>query len=204
MKQGTASAGGPGPPSYSLTRMASTSKPARMTAAQRREAVLAAAMEEFALSGLHGASGEAIAARAGISQPYLFRLFGTKRELFLAVVDRAFGRVREALAKAAENAAPERVLPTMSAALDGTLAERQGFLLLMQLYAACGDDEVRFAVRRHFADCYRYVEGASGADPADVRDFFADATLRAAAAAMRLSELPAREAWARRALGGTR
>jgi AcrR family transcriptional regulator len=175
-----------------------------MSAADRREAVLAAAMEEFALSGLHGASGEAIAARAGISQPYLFRLFGTKRELFLAVVDAAFERVRGALAEAAETSAPEAVLPAMTDALERALAERQGFLLMLQLYAACGDDEVRFAVRRHFADCYQYVERASGADPAEVHGFFADATLRAVGAAMRLSELPASETWARRLLAATR
>jgi AcrR family transcriptional regulator len=197
--------GHPPATSYSLRRMASTSKPAvRMSAADRREAVLAAAMEEFAVSGLHGASGEAIATRAGISQPYLFRLFGTKRELFLAVVDLAFERVRVALAEAAESSAPERILPAMSDALDSVLADGQGFLLMLQLYAACGDDEVRFAVRRHFAGCYRYVERASGADPDDVRDLFAHTTLRAVGAAMRLSELPAREAWARRLLGDTR
>ena len=57
----------------------------RQTADERREAVLEAANVEFALRGLHGASTDAIARRAGISQPYLFRLFGSKKELFLAV-----------------------------------------------------------------------------------------------------------------------
>jgi AcrR family transcriptional regulator len=175
-----------------------------MSAAERREAVLMSAMEEFAVSGLYGASGEAIAARAGISQPYLFRLFGTKRELFLAVVDRAFDLVLKALTEAAERGAAEDVLAAMSGALDAALADNQGFLLQMQLYAACGDDEVRFAVRRRFAECYRYVERASGADPDEVRTFFAHATLRAVAAAMHLSELPGNETWARRLLGGTR
>ncbi len=50
----------------------------RQTADERRTAVLAAAISEFALNGFAGTSTEAIAARAGISQPYLFRLFGTK------------------------------------------------------------------------------------------------------------------------------
>jgi AcrR family transcriptional regulator len=175
-----------------------------LTAAERREAVLAAAMEEFAVSGLHGASADAIAARAGISQPYLFRLFGTKRELFMAVVDRAFDLVLEALTSAAERGTPERVLEAMGAALDGALEDDQGFLLQLQLFAACGDDEVRFAVRRRFAECYRRVERASGADPDEVRAFFGAAMLRAVAAAMRLSELPGKEAWARRLLGSTR
>ena len=56
----------------------------RQTAEERREAVLASATREFARKGLHGASTDAIAKAAGISQPYLFRLFGTKKELYLA------------------------------------------------------------------------------------------------------------------------
>ena len=60
----------------------------RQTADQRRDTVLDAAMIEFGLKGLHGASTDDIARRAGISQPYLFRLFRTKRELFLASVER--------------------------------------------------------------------------------------------------------------------
>src|SRR5436190_993654 len=80
------------------TRMARTpSASGRMTADERREHVLEAAMREFAISGFHGTSAEAIAGRAGISQPYLFRLLGTKRELFIAVVNRAFDQVLEAL-----------------------------------------------------------------------------------------------------------
>jgi len=50
-----------------------------MTAAERKASILDAALVEFAERGLDGASTEAIAARAGISQPYVFRLFGTKK-----------------------------------------------------------------------------------------------------------------------------
>ena len=50
----------------------------RKSAEERRESVLDAAFEEFAARGLDGASTEAIAEKAGISQPYVFRLFGTK------------------------------------------------------------------------------------------------------------------------------
>jgi AcrR family transcriptional regulator len=56
----------------------------RKTADERREDILAVAMEHFGAGGYHGTSTENIAREAGISQPYLFRLFRTKRELFLA------------------------------------------------------------------------------------------------------------------------
>jgi AcrR family transcriptional regulator len=65
----------------------------RKSADVRREEILEAAMKEFAYGGLHGTSTEKIAARAGISQPYLFRLFGTKKELFIASSRRCFARV---------------------------------------------------------------------------------------------------------------
>ena len=64
----------------------------RKSAEERREEIVSAAFEHFAQSGYNGASTDAIARDAGISQPYLFRLFRTKRELFLACVDRAHGQ----------------------------------------------------------------------------------------------------------------
>ena len=73
----------------------------RQTAAERRVAVLDAATTEFAAKGLHGASTEDIARAAGISQPYLFRLFGTKKELYLATSQRAIEHLYQVFADAA-------------------------------------------------------------------------------------------------------
>ena len=56
----------------------------RQTAEERRSAVLGAATHEFARKGLYGTSTDDIARAAGISQPYLFRLFGSKQGLYLA------------------------------------------------------------------------------------------------------------------------
>src|SRR6478735_11876508 len=85
-----------------------TARPGRMTADERRDAIVAAAVEEFATGGLVGASTEAIAKRAGVSQPYVFQLFGTKKDLFLAVVRRCFGRTRIAFEAAAGNYVPDQ------------------------------------------------------------------------------------------------
>ena len=73
----------------------------RMPAAERRELVLGEAMAAFAVHGYAGTSTEEVARRAGISQPYLFRLFPTKKALFLALVERCFRRVRDEFAAAA-------------------------------------------------------------------------------------------------------
>ena len=69
----------------------------RMDPDVRRDQVLAAALAEFAEGGLAGTSTEAIAVRAGISQPYLFKMFGTKRDLFIAASKRCFDNVVQTL-----------------------------------------------------------------------------------------------------------
>lgn len=61
----------------------------RQTADQRRESVLAAATAALAAKGLYGSTTEQIARQAGISQPDVFRLFGSKTNLFIAVLTRA-------------------------------------------------------------------------------------------------------------------
>src|SRR5215831_21375749 len=79
----------------------------------RREEILDAALLEFAEGGLHGASTEDIARRAGISQPYVFRLFGTKKDLFKAVVSRCFRETLELFQRAAEGKRGEAALEAM-------------------------------------------------------------------------------------------
>src|SRR6266568_8939791 len=88
----------------------------RHTAAERREDILDAALVEFAERGLQGTSTEDIARRAGISQPYLFRLFGTKKELFKATVARCFRETLESFPRAAEGTRGEEALKAMGAA----------------------------------------------------------------------------------------
>jgi AcrR family transcriptional regulator len=72
-----------------------------MSAAERREAVLRAARIEFGAGGYAGTGTESIARRAGVSQPYLFRLFPSKKALFLATVDRCFDDLGELFERAA-------------------------------------------------------------------------------------------------------
>src|SRR5947208_9948128 len=78
----------------------------RRTADQRRDEVIQAAVAEFAINGLHGTSTEMIAKRIGISQPYIFRLFPSKKDLFLAAIDRCFDRVEAAFEAAGHDPQP--------------------------------------------------------------------------------------------------
>src|SRR5215212_11231776 len=119
----------------------------RKTKDERREAVLGAAREVFAHSGLSAASTEDIAAQAGISQPYVFRLFGTKKELFKAVVARCFRETLETFQRAAEGKRGEDALEAMGAAyVEQLLPDRTRLRAQMQAYAACDDAAVRDVV----------------------------------------------------------
>src|SRR5574338_202419 len=88
----------------------------RQTAAERREAVLAVALGAFARGGLHGTSTEEIAEAAGISQPYLFRLFGTKKKLFLATIERCLADTLELFRQAAGELRGQEALDAMGGA----------------------------------------------------------------------------------------
>ncbi|MGH3090926.1 MAG: TetR/AcrR family transcriptional regulator [Gaiellaceae bacterium] len=156
----------------------------RKSAEVRREEILQAAVQEFAHGGLHGTSTEDIARRAGISQPYLFRLFGTKKELFVASSRRCFGRVLAAFQEAAEGKRGDEAMRAMGNAYVQLLADRDLLLGQMQMYAACSDPEVRDAARAGFAGLFRYVESATGASTLEIRDFFARGMLMNVAAAM--------------------
>src|SRR3954454_7320489 len=109
----------------------------RKSADERREEILAVALRHFAIGGLHGTSTEGIAREAGISQPYLFRLFHTKRELFLACSDRACDHVSHAFRRACDGVPPDERLDAMGHAyVAELLPERHEIMLLLQSYAA--------------------------------------------------------------------
>src|SRR5215218_2503900 len=117
-----------------------------MSAEERRTEILAVAREEFARHGFKATSTESIAERAGISQPYLFRLFGTKKELFLAAIEGCWQETLETFRAAAEGKSGEVALSAMGKAYMELLADRQRLLLQMQSYAACDDPDVRDVV----------------------------------------------------------
>jgi AcrR family transcriptional regulator len=171
-----------------------------MSAADRRESVLEAALTEFALRGLHGTSTEEIAQRAGISQPYVFRLFGTKKELFLATIERCFRETRDTFAAAAAGRSGADALEAMGESYRGLVADRSRLMGQLHAYAAADDPDVREAVRRGYGELVELVERVSGAEPAVVSAWFAKGMLINVITAMDVmeSDLP----WAQRLIEG--
>ena len=163
-----------------------------MPAAERREIVLDAAVAEFAAHGLAGTSTEVVARRAGISQPYLFRLFPTKKALFIELVNRCFRRVQDTFAAAAGERTGQEALMAMADAYEVLLEDRTLLLLQMQAYAACDDPDIRAATRAGYKRLWELVERLTGLPFQTVVDFFAVGMLMNVAAAMDLPSVDER------------
>ncbi|MBB5159062.1 TetR/AcrR family transcriptional regulator [Saccharopolyspora phatthalungensis] len=167
---------------------------ARMSGSQRRSQVLGIAAGEFANHGLHGASIEAIAREAGITQAYVFRMFGTKKALFLELVGAAFDRFSDGMSQAAKGARGISALALMGAQYYESLADRTTLLLQLQGFAACGDSEVRDLVRARVGRMWDTVADTAGLDPVTVKSFLAFGMLLNNMAALDVDELD--EPWA--------
>ena len=172
----------------------------RQTAEERREAVLAAARREFSRKGLHGASTDAIAKDAGISQPYLFRLFGTKKELYLLATAQAMEELYQAFERASRGKHGEEALHAMGETYAALIEDRERLQLMLQCFAGCEDAEVRESVRRVWRDLVELVERVSGEPPEVVSAFVAKGMLLNVLSAMQLFDDPT--PWGDRLIAG--
>ena len=168
----------------------------RVPASERRDALIDAAIHEFAQGGLHGTPVDKIARQVGVAQPYVFSLFGSKRDLFLAAVERNFALVSETFTRAAEQFDPATAPPDMTvlnamgmAYVDLLGSHRDYLMLQLHSYAACDDEEIRDRVRACYARLVAHVERLSQADPEEIDEFFRYGMWLNVAAAMGVEDL---------------
>jgi AcrR family transcriptional regulator len=169
---------------------------ARKSADERRAEIVALAIEQFALGGYKGTSTDAIAREAGISQPYLFRLFKTKRELFLACNEVSESRILETFRAAADGVPKPGVLAAMGRAYVELLADKTGLLFQMQSYAACSDPVIQARVREGYVMLVDEVTRLSGAQRGEVFQFFSYGMLLNVVASLDLQAIADRTDWA--------
>lgn len=156
--------------------------------------MLRAATVEFAAYGLHGASTERIAQQAGIAHSYVFKLFGTKKALFLATTAHVYDAIMD-LFTAGVQAHPDNPLRGIGASFRTLLDQREELLLVFQGYAAASDPEIGALVRTRYVGLYRYARDASGADAEQLRTFWAQGMLLIVAAAIDLPAVAGTEEW---------
>ncbi|SFB81955.1 TetR/AcrR family transcriptional regulator [Streptomyces aidingensis] len=156
---------------------------ARLSAEERRESVIRAAIAEFAHGGYAGTSTAAIARRVGVSQPYLFRLFPDKRAIFLAAARRCTEQIRRRFAEAGDGPSPEQAKEAMAEAYNELITNRDQLLFQMQMYVAAavaeqaGDADFAAQLRSSWEELWDLVHLRLGAVPADTSDFMATGML---------------------------
>jgi AcrR family transcriptional regulator len=161
----------------------------RLSAGERREQVIAAATKEFAEQGYQAASTAAIARRAGISQPYIYALFPSKQELFIAVHDQVIERIRRTFETAAAGGStPDEKLKRMGEVYPTLIAHRYALLAQLQTYAT-GDPVIQAHASRRYRELYNEVIGLSGAPAAAVSLFFACGMLANVTTALGLEDI---------------
>lgn len=163
---------------------------ARGSADERRAAVLRAACAEFGSNGLDGASTEAIARRVGVPEPYLLRLFPTRKAIFLACVNQCFDHVQRVLAEAAQGRTGEEALTEMGRACLALLDDKATLRMQLQMWAAaCQDEEVRGLARERVSGVWRQVGHLSGVDDRRVMQFLAAGMALGAMSAVDLPQI---------------
>lgn len=152
-----------------------------MSAEARRELVLSAATRAFARGGFHGTSTDAVAKEAGVSQPYVVRMFGTKANLFREVFAHAIGRIMDAfepaLDRVAEDPENEELWEQMGATYTELLADRDLLLVMMHGFAAGSTPEIGAQARDWMGKIYMQIRSRTGCTPEHARTFIANGML---------------------------
>ncbi len=158
----------------------SPQKVSRMSAEDRRELVLRAATRAFAKGGYFGTSTDAVAREAGVSQPYVVRMFGTKLELFLEVFERSVGRIRDVFAAVLDDGPfdpeSEADRERMGLAYGGLLEDHDFLQVMMHGFTAGGVDEIAAAARRCMGEVFATIKRTGWTDE-QARDFVAHGML---------------------------
>ena len=142
----------------------------RLTAEERHEQLIAAAVTAFTTGGYAGTTTDQVARIAGVSQPYVIRLFGTKQALFIAAVEHAADRIEQQFRDAAVRR-PD--LESLGEAYDEILAERELITVLLHGFTAGADPVIGPVVRDCFGRIYAVVRELTGASPEEARQFLA-------------------------------
>ena len=184
--------------------MSQTTAPVtRMGSDERRELVLQAATVVFGERGYSGTTTDQVASAAGVSQPYVVRIFGTKEKLFLAVLhrdlDRLLAAFREALAEESETAVSLR----LGLAYVDLLKDRGLLLSLMHGFVLGADPEIGRIARCGFLDVYRFLKTEAGFTPEAAADFMSRGMLMNTLVGLRMTDEFDNDADARELLTGS-
>jgi AcrR family transcriptional regulator len=140
---------------------------ARLSAEARRQAVLDTACAVFFRKSYRGATTAEIAREAGITEPILYRHFGSKRDLYLACLEQASRQFREF----SEEAIARDPQGCLGAIADEYMAKRSRLRLvdlwIQALTEASEDEVIASAVREQVRDVHEFFAAVIRAAQAD-------------------------------------
>lgn len=167
------------------------------SAEERKPLVAASAVRQFARGGFHGTTVADVAGGAKISPAYVFKLFPSKEQLFVAALDECFDQIVTALSAGADKAAsqdPDAVLFAMGGAYAELIQDRT--LLMLQVHAQSAADipEIGNALRAGIAKVTTFAKERSGGSDEAVQHFIAYGQLCHLLVTARIEDIP--ESWA--------
>jgi len=159
----------------------------RMKAEERRELILEAATAVFGESGYVGTTTDRVAKAAGVSQPYVVRMFGTKEQLFLEVLQRALARLLAEF-RAVLAAGTDDLQDRLALAYVELLRDRGLLLSLMHGFVLGSDPVIGPAARHGFLDVYRFLREEAGFGPEDAQRFLEGGMMLNTLVGLRMSD----------------
>lgn len=166
------------------------------TADERRKQLIAVALKVFAVHGYYGSSTATIAKEAGISHSYLFKLYPTKEDLFIAVVELCFNRIVERFKEAAVGVTgtPSERLKKIGLSYADILRDRNLMLMQLQAYSASVVPNIREAVKKGLKHIVEYIQEETGVADEEIQQFIGQGFLATTNVALGIEDL--QEGWA--------
>lgn len=121
----------------------------------RKEEILEASLEVIAERGYYNTTTALIAEKAGISQPYVFRFFKTKEELFVAAMDRAYERILQTFKSV--DAGPGQLVSKMIEAYEELSASHPNEIALQIIGISVTEESIRNCTRKGLSRIRNYV-----------------------------------------------
>jgi AcrR family transcriptional regulator len=159
----------------------------RMSSDERREQIIAAAMAVFGARGYEGTTTDDVARTAGVSQPYVVRLFRSKENLFLEAMQSALDEMMHTFRVAlADEASDKPVSKRIGEAYVELLSTRGLHQTLSHAWLLGGHPVIGPAARRGFAEVWQFIRDEAGFDADQARAFIAEGMLINVMIGMRL------------------
>ena len=143
----------------------------RLSSEERRRQILVAALAVFGARGYEGATTDEVARAAGVSQPYVVRMFGTKAALFQQVLERSLDTLLAHFRDEIAHPSSDDLSQCIGRRYVDLLADRGLLLSLMQGFMLGADPEIGPVARAGFLKVYRLLRDEAGFSPEEATGF---------------------------------